>query len=187
MAPPKPFIPKKPKIDLKDLPPINLSPINNPITLSRREKRFAGGSFYSRKREDLETTGDAVRKGSTPPKSQQNNKHHSFAGRTPLKSQHNNKPQSFADAPRQISAKSQLHEVCAAKKWKGPVYKCCKEEGPSHIRLFTFKVVIEMENESRILECFGAPHSRKKEAAEHAAEGALWYLQRAGYIQLNKA
>lgn len=33
MAPPKPFIPKKPKIDLKDLPPINLSPINNPITL----------------------------------------------------------------------------------------------------------------------------------------------------------
>lgn len=47
---------------------------------------------------------------------------------------------------------------------------------------FTFKVVIEIKEDSNtILECYGAPQSKKKTAVEHAAEGALWYLNRVGY------
>ena len=33
-----------------------------------------------------------------------------------------------------------------------------------------------------ILECFGGPRTKKKAAAEHAAEGALWYLKHEGYL-----
>lgn len=32
------------------------------------------------------------------------------------------------------SAKSQLHEICAANYWKKPVFECLKETGPSHLR-----------------------------------------------------
>ncbi|KAF2321486.1 hypothetical protein GH714_000062 [Hevea brasiliensis] len=57
------------------------------------------------------------------------------------------------------SAKSQLHEICAANNWKPPLFECCKEEGPSHLRLFTFKVSMEIEGaapSASILQCFGA-------------------------------
>jgi hypothetical protein len=37
------------------------------------------------------------------------------------------------------------------------------------------------EASTTILECFGAPQLKKKTAAEHAAEGALWYLKHSGY------
>lgn len=48
---------------------------------------------------------------------------------------------------------------------------------------FTFKVVVKIEEApDMILECFGSPHGNKKAAAEHAAEGALWYLRNGGYI-----
>lgn len=48
---------------------------------------------------------------------------------------------------------------------------------------FTFKVVVEIEEAPAMtLECFGSPHSKKKIAAEHAAEGALWFLKREGYM-----
>ncbi|KAF3450941.1 hypothetical protein FNV43_RR07030 [Rhamnella rubrinervis] len=84
--------------------------------------------------------------------------------------------------PKQGSAKSHLYEVCAANKWKSPVFECCKEEGPSHLRMFTFKVVIEIREASNtILECFSGPQPKKKSAVEHAAEGALWYLKHIGY------
>lgn len=33
-----------------------------------------------------------------------------------------------------------------------------------------------------ILECFGSPHAKKKIAAEHAAEAALWFLEKEGYL-----
>lgn len=85
-----------------------------------------------------------------------------------------------------LSAKLLLHEVCVAKRWNSPVYQCCKEEGPIHLTLFIFKVVIEIRESSTILECYGAPHSRKKAAAEHAAAGALWYLQNLGHFPLKK-
>ncbi|KAL2332511.1 hypothetical protein Fmac_020092 [Flemingia macrophylla] len=75
------------------------------------------------------------------------------------------------------TARSNLYETCAANHWKPPIFECCKEEGPSHKRKFTFKVIIEIEASRNIIECYGAPHRRKKEAAEHAAEGALLYLK----------
>ncbi|XP_029125346.1 uncharacterized protein LOC109789771 [Cajanus cajan] len=78
---------------------------------------------------------------------------------------------------RKGTARSNLYEICAANHWKPPIFECCKEEGPSHKRMFTFKVIIEIEASRNIIECYGAPHRRKKEAAEHAAEGALLYLK----------
>ncbi|KAL6214631.1 hypothetical protein ACLB2K_014063 [Fragaria x ananassa] len=84
-----------------------------------------------------------------------------------------------------LNKRSQLKKLCDAYKWKQPVYECCKEEGPSHLRMFTFKVVMEIKKEpsepNTEVECFSAPHSTKKAAAEHAAEGALWYLSKLGY------
>lgn len=74
-------------------------------------------------------------------------------------------------------ARSTLYEICAANHWKPPVFECCKEEGPSHRRMFTFKVVVEIEASRNIIECYGAPHPKKKAAADHAAEGALLYLK----------
>ncbi|XP_062078299.1 dicer-like protein 4 isoform X2 [Humulus lupulus] len=61
-----------------------------------------------------------------------------------------------------ITAKSRLYEVCTANSWKPPQFECCKEEGPGHLK-------------------FGE-HPKKKAAAEHAAEGALWFLERQGYL-----
>ncbi|KAL9462996.1 hypothetical protein AB3S75_000910 [Citrus x aurantiifolia] len=89
-------------------------------------------------------------------------------------------------APNKVSAKSKLLEICAANHWKPPLFDCCQEEGPCHRKLFTFKVTFEIESLNTILECFGAPQSKKKTAAEHAAEGALWYLERLGYFPIRK-
>ena len=41
---------------------------------------------------------------------------------------------------------------------------------------------IDIEEDSDVIVAFGEPHPRKKEAAEHAAEGAIWYLKSAGYL-----
>ncbi|XP_057968362.1 dicer-like protein 4 isoform X2 [Malania oleifera] len=85
------------------------------------------------------------------------------------------------------TAKSCLYEFCKANSLKPPLFECCKEEGPSHLKLFTFKVVVEIEEASDlILECFGAPRMKKKAAAEHAAEGALWYLKGMGYLPISE-
>lgn len=75
------------------------------------------------------------------------------------------------------SAKSRLHEICDANCWKPPLFECCNEEGPSHLKSFTYKVVVEIEAPDMLLECYGDPRMKKKAAAEHAAEGALWYLK----------
>jgi hypothetical protein len=49
---------------------------------------------------------------------------------------------------------------------------------------FNFKVIFEIKEASTtVLECFGAPRFKKKEAAEHAAEGALWYLKHIGFFK----
>ncbi|KAM1060703.1 hypothetical protein ACFX13_025872 [Malus domestica] len=83
---------------------------------------------------------------------------------------------------KKLSAKSQLFAICVARKWKNPTFECWKEEGPPHMRMFAFKVIVEIDDESKtLLECFSSPHSKKKAAAEHAAEGALWYLKNVGY------
>lgn len=85
---------------------------------------------------------------------------------------------------RKATAKSQLNEICVTNCWKSPLYECCKEEGPSHLKLFTFMVVVVIEEaEDVILECFGRPQAKKKAAAEEAAEAALWLLKKEGYIK----
>lgn len=48
---------------------------------------------------------------------------------------------------------------------------------------FTFKVSVDIEEASNEIVAFGAPHSKKKDAAENAAEGAIWYLKNAGYLR----
>lgn len=48
---------------------------------------------------------------------------------------------------------------------------------------FTCKVTLEIEEaQNLILEFVGEPLSKKKDAAESAAEGAFWYLQHEGYL-----
>ncbi|TXG60793.1 hypothetical protein EZV62_012156 [Acer yangbiense] len=80
------------------------------------------------------------------------------------------------------SARSRLYEICAANCWKPPLFECCEEEGPSHLKLFTFRAILEIESSQDIvLECFGTPQAKKKAAAEQAAEAALWYLEHEGY------
>lgn len=89
--------------------------------------------------------------------------------------------------PNSVSAKSILHETCALKNWKAPQFECCADEGPSHRKLYIFKVIVEIaEVPSTILECLSAPWPKKKTAAEHAAEGALWYLKNLGYFPIKK-
>ncbi|PSS07550.1 Ribonuclease 3-like protein [Actinidia chinensis var. chinensis] len=81
------------------------------------------------------------------------------------------------------SSKSRLYEICAAKHWHPPSFECC-EDGPGHKKLYAFKVTIEvqLEGSTTILECHGAPKSKKKMAEQHATEGALWYLMHLGII-----
>nr|CAD1831898.1 unnamed protein product [Ananas comosus var. bracteatus] len=80
-------------------------------------------------------------------------------------------------------AKSRLLEICTANYWDPPLFECCKDEGPSHLREFTYKVTVRVEGATAtLLECFGDPKAQKKAAQEHAAEGALWYLKQQGYL-----
>ncbi|XP_065869210.1 ribonuclease 3-like protein 1 [Euphorbia lathyris] len=100
---------------------------------------------------------------------------------------HNHKASSASGEGNRVSAKSKLLEICTVYKWKPPSFECCKQEGPPHLRLFSFKVAVEIEGENGMsLECFGAPKPKKITAAEHAAEGALWYLNHFGYLSVNK-
>ncbi|CAN6448099.1 unnamed protein product [Victoria cruziana] len=81
------------------------------------------------------------------------------------------------------SAKSRLFELCSAQSWECPSYMCYKDEGPSHMKLFTYKVSVQVLGATNTtLECFSEPKTNKKDAAEHASEGALWWLQRQGYL-----
>ncbi|KAL6903528.1 hypothetical protein ACP4OV_004341 [Aristida adscensionis] len=81
------------------------------------------------------------------------------------------------------TARSFLYELCAANYWKPPEFELCKEEGPSHLRKFTYKVIIQIMGPSAtILECYSDPKQQKKAAQEHAAQGALWCLKQLGYL-----
>ncbi|CAH9093430.1 unnamed protein product [Cuscuta europaea] len=82
---------------------------------------------------------------------------------------------------RTATAKSRLYEICTVNCWKPPVFECCDEAGPSHLKEFKFKVTIEVDEKSRVIVAFGEARLKKKDAAEHAAEGALWYLKKEGY------
>ncbi|XP_047169317.1 dicer-like protein 4 isoform X2 [Vigna umbellata] len=81
------------------------------------------------------------------------------------------------------TSRSRLYELCAAYCWKPPSFECCKEEGPAHLKQFTYKMTLEIEEvPDTILEFVGEPRSKKKDAAESAAQGAFWYLQQEGYF-----
>ncbi|KAG1358937.1 putative Endoribonuclease Dicer [Cocos nucifera] len=80
-------------------------------------------------------------------------------------------------------AKSWLFEICAANYWSPPSFECCKDEGPSHLRMFTYKVTVVVEGVTPTrLECFGEAKPQKRAAEDHAAEGALWCLKQLGYV-----
>ncbi|KAL4589871.1 hypothetical protein LXL04_002782 [Taraxacum kok-saghyz] len=82
------------------------------------------------------------------------------------------------------SAKSHLYEVCAVNCWKPPLFECFQEMGPAHLKQFAFKVTVTIEEASNtVLECVGDHRTKKKDAAEFAAQGAIWYLKQAGYVQ----
>ncbi|KAH7859943.1 hypothetical protein Vadar_007343 [Vaccinium darrowii] len=81
------------------------------------------------------------------------------------------------------TARSHLYEICAVNCWKPPFFDCCEETGPCHLKEFTFKVSLDIEEASTEIVAFGTPHAKKKDAAENAAEGAIWYLKNAGYLR----
>ncbi|XP_027192482.1 dicer-like protein 4 isoform X3 [Cicer arietinum] len=88
-----------------------------------------------------------------------------------------------SDSSKTGTARSRLYELCAAYCWKPPKFECCKEEGPDHLKLFTFKATMEIEEaQDMILEVYGESLPKKKDAADSAAEGAFWYLQKEGYL-----
>ncbi|WVZ64956.1 hypothetical protein U9M48_014398 [Paspalum notatum var. saurae] len=81
------------------------------------------------------------------------------------------------------SASSRLPKICSAIGWKEPLYDF-EERGPPHNKLFRCKVTVRMEGLSdTIVECFGNPKPQKKAAKEHAAQGALWCLERFGHVK----
>lgn len=91
--------------------------------------------------------------------------------------------QSSSGQSGKTTARSRLYEICAANHWNRPSFDCMNEEGPSHLKMFTYKVVLKIEEApDTVFGFFGAPHLRKKAAAEHAAEAALWYLKKEGYL-----
>ncbi|XP_047941505.1 dicer-like protein 4 isoform X2 [Salvia hispanica] len=83
-----------------------------------------------------------------------------------------------------VNARSYLNNICAAKHWSTPVFDCIKETGPHHIKQFVYKVQLQIVGKlNEELECIGEPRLKKKDAAESAAEGALWYLKSKGHIR----
>ncbi|KAL5547660.1 hypothetical protein UlMin_002891 [Ulmus minor] len=111
---------------------------------------------------------------------------HSPSNSRTIKTDDSDKDSQTSGGPQKESAtaKSRLYEVCTAFSWNPPTFECWKEEGPSHLKLFTYKVTVEIEEApDMIVEARSAPHKKKKDAAEHAAEGALWWLEKQGYLQ----
>ncbi|GAU11988.1 hypothetical protein TSUD_196120 [Trifolium subterraneum] len=90
---------------------------------------------------------------------------------------------SSSDSSKTGNARSRLYELCAAYYWKPPSFECCKEEGPAHLKLFTCKATMEIEEApNMVFEFTGEPLPKKKDAADSAAEAAFWYLQQEGYL-----
>ncbi|KAK1414006.1 hypothetical protein QVD17_29743 [Tagetes erecta] len=88
------------------------------------------------------------------------------------------------DAVHKASAKSHLYEICAVNCWKPPLFECFHEIGPAHLKQFAFKVSLTIEDASNThLECIGDHRAKKKDAAEFAAQGVIWYLKQSGYLK----
>ncbi|KAL0887460.1 hypothetical protein Bca101_011443 [Brassica carinata] len=81
------------------------------------------------------------------------------------------------------SAKSLLRETCVANCWKPPEFVCC-EEGPGHLKSFSYKVILEVVDAPNMtLECYGEAKTTKKCASEQAAQAALWCLEHTGFLR----
>ncbi|XP_073044161.1 dicer-like protein 4 isoform X1 [Primulina eburnea] len=81
------------------------------------------------------------------------------------------------------TAKLRLYEMCAANCWKPPIFECCDETGPSHFKQFIYKIMLDIEEmPEETFEFYGKPRTRKKDAAENAAQGAIWFLKCQGYL-----
>ncbi|EXB67221.1 Ribonuclease 3-like protein 1 [Morus notabilis] len=172
-------------INLKQLPPLdpdNISAISSKINRSHIEERNPvedaerNKASESLKVEDASLGNKVSRQISTTRR--KTTKRHK-AHKTASNNEGEERPQG--------RAKSDLHEICAANKWQPPLFEFCMDEGPSHMKTLTFKVMVEIRegSSSTVLECFSAPQSRKKSAVNHAAEGALWGLKHLGYFSKN--
>ncbi|KAL8242948.1 hypothetical protein R6Q59_013250 [Mikania micrantha] len=88
------------------------------------------------------------------------------------------------DCLRTSSAKSRLYEICAINCWKPPLFECFQETGPAHLKQFAFKVSFTIEDATYThVECIGDHRAKKKEAAEFAAQGAIWYLKKTRHLK----
>ncbi|KAI3521181.1 hypothetical protein L1887_10642 [Cichorium endivia] len=123
-----------------------------------------------------------------PPSGGDDIKNSSYSAKTPPLSLDSlaisSPPSPIPQDPVKLTARSCLYEICAKSHWKRPVFTCCNEKGPSNGRSFTYKAVIEMKEDSNswiLVECIGKPQLNKKNAADSAAEGILWYLVQLGY------
>nr|TKV91790.1 hypothetical protein SEVIR_9G121201v2 [Setaria viridis] len=80
-------------------------------------------------------------------------------------------------------ARLRLPKICAAIGWKEPSFDF-EEQGPPHNKLFTCKVTVHLEGlVNTVMECFGDPKPKKKAAQDHAAQAALWCLERFGHAK----
>jgi len=79
-------------------------------------------------------------------------------------------------------ASLRLLKICKVIGWKEPQFDF-EEQGPQHNKTFKCKVTVHLDGLlNTIMECFSEPNPRKKAARENAAQGALWCLQRSGYV-----
>ncbi|XP_044479578.1 ribonuclease 3-like protein 1 isoform X3 [Mangifera indica] len=149
------YNPQKIKLDLKHVPPLDPSIITPSSKVKYEKHRPNSGVFAprvvkawpkegakvaefddaSKLRQNLKVGGASFCSTKCiDPNSTKNNIH----GKNIESSTGNEKRLSESkseDAPVKVSAKSQLHEVCAAKNWKPPLFECFKEEGPDHFKL----------------------------------------------------
>ncbi|OMO74217.1 Double-stranded RNA-binding protein [Corchorus olitorius] len=192
---------KNSTINLKNLPPIPVDPsLISPVYQDKFEDPSSRNGSHVGRLSSREGTSQQLvgfhHKESTPRDAdmadkfvlRQNMKVEEDVGLSNLSSSSNKDLKFNKENQKCGHTKAKLHQLCAANHWKLPLYECCKEEGPSHLKLFTFKVIVEIKEENAsatILESFGNPHSTKKMAAEHAAEGALWYLRHLGFSLQN--
>jgi len=80
-------------------------------------------------------------------------------------------------------ASLRLRKICAAIGCKEPSFDF-EKQGPPHNILFTCKVSVCLEGfVNTVIECLGDPKPKEEDTQEHAAQGALWCLERFGYTK----
>ncbi|XP_023643494.1 ribonuclease 3-like protein 1 isoform X4 [Capsella rubella] len=151
---------KKPFISLRDIPPLDPSSIPTPspspspsLSLKPRAMMVQDDDIAGRKRFDekselklknvIEVDQDNAFSSFSNIQIDPNSTRTSVISITPEKNMlvppkpeeaADTKPNS-KDESKRGSAKSVLHEICASKRWRPPLYECCKVDGPSHMRL----------------------------------------------------